>query len=373
MTSHFQRIAGSPVNADSRSALKSELRDTLGSLQRVSAHFGLKANHSSILNMLVSFLRDLTADGRPVIYASNRAMCERAHGMELQTLQRGLRRLIEAGLIRRHTSPNGKRYTHRAADGTILEAFGIDISPLIERRAEIQELSASAHAQEIEMRILRDRLSCLRYNFAKNSPQEDRIRALLRRGSASAGDFLDLIAALEAELGTDVIEPNFPVHPAEIPTETKKMTPSEYQIDAHQQNIKQNIYDKKQVADHRNREVQVEPMICMEEDLPDLETVFENCPSALEYSPYQINTWRDAIGLAFELAPHIGIRTELAARAGQKLGLHGFAMTIFVLVQRCNEISNAPGYLQRILQPSIRPYDPRRFLHGARAHRAVAA
>jgi hypothetical protein len=61
------------------------------------------------------------------------------HGKAPATLRR-LASLVEAGLIIRRDSPNGKRFARRGQGGEIESAFGFDLTPLIARVAEIHKL-----------------------------------------------------------------------------------------------------------------------------------------------------------------------------------------------------------------------------------------
>ncbi len=54
-------------------------------------------------------------------------------GMPASTLRRHLAVLVDAGLIVRRDSPNGKRYARKNRAGAIELAFGFDLSPLVVR------------------------------------------------------------------------------------------------------------------------------------------------------------------------------------------------------------------------------------------------
>ncbi|WP_371328623.1 helix-turn-helix domain-containing protein [Shinella sp. HZN7] len=57
------------------------------------------------------------------------------------TLRRHLAALVEAGLIERRDSPNGKRYAHRGRGGEIGAAFGFSLAPLLARAGELVPLA----------------------------------------------------------------------------------------------------------------------------------------------------------------------------------------------------------------------------------------
>lgn len=83
---------------------------------------------------------DNSAGAGVVVFPSNRELSIRAHGMAPATLRRHLASLVEAGLIIRRDSPNGKRFARRGQGGEIESAFGFDLTPLIARVAEIHKL-----------------------------------------------------------------------------------------------------------------------------------------------------------------------------------------------------------------------------------------
>ena len=93
-------------------------------LRTARSRFGVTDRDLTVLNALLSFLpsRDLVEDAGLVVFPSNVALSERAHGMAESTLRRHLAALVAAGLIWRQDSPNGKRYTRRGAGGHVLSS-----------------------------------------------------------------------------------------------------------------------------------------------------------------------------------------------------------------------------------------------------------
>ena len=93
--------------------------------------FRLSDRAVAVLSALLSFHKDaaISAEGC-IVYPSNRKLSERAHGISESTLRRALGQLVEAGLIIRKDSPNGKRYPRGNAPS---DAYGFDLTPLIVR------------------------------------------------------------------------------------------------------------------------------------------------------------------------------------------------------------------------------------------------
>lgn len=73
----------------------------------------------AVLSALLTFHPDtaLTPGIDLVVFPSNRELSVRAHGPAPATLRRALSQLVEAGLVIRRDSPNGKRYARRGEAG----------------------------------------------------------------------------------------------------------------------------------------------------------------------------------------------------------------------------------------------------------------
>ncbi len=83
------------------------------------------------------------------------------------TLRRHLAMLVEAGLILRRDSPNGKRFARRGQGGAIEDAFGFDLTPLIARAAEIENLAEEVRAENRAIALLRERITLIRRDIGK--------------------------------------------------------------------------------------------------------------------------------------------------------------------------------------------------------------
>lgn len=144
---------------------------------------GISERSLTALEALLSFHPEttLSGDGRSYFRPTTPSCCER-RGRSGSTLRRHMAALIEAGLVIRRDSPNGKRYARRAGGGEIDTAFGFDLSPLV---ARADEIAAAAEAASGERRLVdaaRERASvCLATHC--ETPQ----RSLLRRLIAAEG------------------------------------------------------------------------------------------------------------------------------------------------------------------------------------------
>ena len=144
-------------------------------LSAARPRLGLSDRTLLVLNALLSFYpqTELSAANGLVVFPSNAQLSLRAHGMAPATLRRHLAALVEAGLIVRKDSANGKRFSRKsrqeADDGDGVndragqrEAFGFIIAPLIARA--IREVSDRAgdiqshvHAASTDAELITER------------------------------------------------------------------------------------------------------------------------------------------------------------------------------------------------------------------------
>ncbi len=83
------------------------------------------------------------------------------------TLRRHMAALVEAGLVVRRDSPNGKRYAHRSAAGAVEQAFGFDLAPLVAREAEFEALAEACRQERRRTMLARERVTILRRDIGK--------------------------------------------------------------------------------------------------------------------------------------------------------------------------------------------------------------
>ena len=138
----------------------------------------------SVLNALLTFYPETTLSGDDlIVFPSNAQLSLRAHGMTPATLRRHLAVLVDAGLVVRRDSPNGKRYVRRDAQGDIETAFGFDLSPLVARADEIEALAAAVAAEDRALKLARERITLCRRDIAKmiEAAVEEDVRSASRR------------------------------------------------------------------------------------------------------------------------------------------------------------------------------------------------
>ncbi|WP_246694759.1 plasmid replication protein RepC [Methylobacterium sp. WL6] len=132
---------------------------------------GLNDRALAVLNALLTFHPEtaLSAGEEPglVFFPSNAALALRAHGIAEATLRRHLVALVEAGLLIRRDSPNGKRYVRRGQGGAIAQAYGFNLAPLVARAEEMATQAGEVRAEAQALRVACERVTLLRRGCAK--------------------------------------------------------------------------------------------------------------------------------------------------------------------------------------------------------------
>ncbi|MCA0404774.1 MAG: replication initiation protein RepC [Proteobacteria bacterium] len=138
-------------------------------LTEAKDRLGLPDRALAVLNALLSFHQEttLTAGDALVVFPSNAKLAARAHGVAPTTLRRHLAILVDAGIVIRRDSPNGKRYARRGEGGEISEAFGFDLTPLVARAEEFEQLASEVAAEKKALRLARERVTLARRDITK--------------------------------------------------------------------------------------------------------------------------------------------------------------------------------------------------------------
>lgn len=203
--------------------------DLLAPVRTLRRSLGLAPNDLAVLTALVSFMPRATWDrlargqeALTVVFPSNKALSDRANGLDERTIRRSLVRLIDAGLIARRDSANGKRFPLRIK-GAIRNAFGLDLRPLIYRQADLQAAAQAEDDAREQLRALRAEALALRATLLQRTDLDEdtalrltAIRTLLRRQTLST----DQISAIIADLRHLLNDP-------EPPADTTQTAPSQ--------------------------------------------------------------------------------------------------------------------------------------------------
>ncbi|MCG8273832.1 replication initiation protein RepC [Aquamicrobium sp. NLF2-7] len=333
-----------------------EAKDLLGATDRSLA----------ILNALLSFHREgeLSAAGDLIVWPSNELLSARANGMPPTTLRRHLAVLVDCGLIIRRDSPNGKRYARKGRGGQIEQAFGFDLSPIVARAEEFEELAATVQTEKKAFRVAKERLTILRRDVVKmvdtgideNVPAnwgrvQQAYQAIIGRLPRTAPrQLLEAVCDEMQELWTEVRDVLESFAKSQNPDANESHSGRHIQNSNTEPTLEseQTVREKNEVggsaADTHN--VRSLPR----RDLP-LGIVLDACPDLHELAKGgAIRNWRELMATTETARPMLGISPSAWAEALQVLGERDAAITLASIYQRSGQINNAGGYLRSLTQ-----------------------
>jgi len=319
-----------------------------------------------------------------VVFPSNKELSIRAHGMAPATLRRHLACLVDAGLIIRRDSPNGKRFARRGQGGAIEDAFGFDLLPLIARASEIETLAEEVRAENRAIALLREKITLTRRDIVKMIATgiEEGVRGdwqgfHLRYATLSGRYARNLLRAdLEALAGELAVLAAEIRKLLESYVKAQNKSANESQSERHIQNQTTNISELEPSL-HQGRaepsglddhdpgaSAMPEPEILASgAPKPDakpgaprtypLGMVLEACPDILDFASGGISSWRDLAATAAVVRKAIGVSPDAWAQALEVLGEHDTSIVIAAILQRGEEIKSAGGYL-RVLTAKAR-------------------
>lgn len=343
------------------------LRD-LGLARRA---FGLRDRDLSLLQALMSFHPDqsLRETDNLIVFPSNRSLSARAHGMAESTLRRRLGVLIEAGLLQRHDSPNGKRYAVRG-DIEAARVFGFDLRPLLLRAAEIAEAARMERARQAECRRLREAISlALRDIEVLSGAADEDAMALIAQARREIRRKLDVARLTEMH---DSIETwRADILPQAEVVETTEMSGSDARNERHIQDsdiIK--IESLEPETEARNGTIRPATQQCEIAQSKDagrpsapqdatLEQVIKICPEVTHYLPSDLRHWHQYVAALALVANYIGIDAATWAHAQRKMGPENAAITVSAILQSLPRIAKPGAYLRslagRFAEGTFRP------------------
>ena len=271
-----------------------------------------------------------------LVFASNATLVMRRHGISDRTLRRHLADLIEAGLLSRVDSPNGKRYSKRnPAMGTVLR-FGLDLAPLFASFSRLCKIAQEQTVSIAHNAYLRTKLRvAINLSLSNHSDCDIAIAAQksLRRKLTNdeLTDWLEKLR-LTSEIYEDI--------DCETASTTAQMSGSNGQNVRHKQNSIKELNDKEEKSAIRKTE----------EAKPDftLADLTEACPQAAGFLLEKLSSPLDVVTHARRLAPMIGIDQVCYEAAEAKHGQLGAALTIWGLLEMQNKVQKLGAYFRAI-------------------------
>ena len=323
----------------------------------------------AVLNALLSFHPETTlaAEDDLIVFPSNEQLCLRTHGMPPSTLRRQLAALVDAGLIVRRDSPNGKRYARKGRGGEITLAFGFDLSPLAARAEEFERMAEEIEAEARAVRLAKERITLCRRDIAKmiaTGVEEDVPTRRAGQGPASWQEvhaaFRGLVEGISRNAGLDELEvaaealsslANDVLNLLENHLKETIISANESPDERHKQNSNPNSPIELEPSLREGRAARAEPNpqtpAATERTYP-LGMVLSACPDIVDYAKGGIANWRDFLATAAVVRPMLGISPSAWEEARTVMGEAEAAVVVACLLQRSSTIQSAGGYLREL-------------------------
>ncbi|XOK15133.1 plasmid replication protein RepC (plasmid) [Agrobacterium tumefaciens] len=329
---------------------------------------GLQDRSLAVLDALLSFYpeNELRQDAQLIVFPSNIQLSIRAHGIAGATLRRHLALLVEAGLIIRKDSANGKRYARKDNDGSIEHAFGFDISPLLMRDEELACLAQQVVADRIAFRRAKENLTICRRDIRKLITAaveegaagdwdeiEERYIALVREipRSPSLAELGDLGVRMSS-LREDIVKL---LNSGDL---SSKMNTSDAQIERHIQNS--NTNPPNELEPSSRNELEAKPSengraVHVPIKAFPIGLVLRACPEISNYGPGgEIRNWRELMTAAVVVRSMLGVSPSAYQEACEVMGPENAAVTIACILERGGHINSAGGYLRDLTSKAKR-------------------
>jgi replication initiation protein RepC len=351
-------VSGKPVN-------KWEL---LRELSKAQVAFGVNERDLAVLQGLLSFFPEdaLGGNAEMVVFPSNKAVCERLNGMPCSTMRRHLSRLVEAGLLMRRDSPNGKRYVRKHGEERV--AFGFELSPLYSRAEEIARAAEAVREAENRVRRLREIVSLMRRDLAALAEFGEEMlpglglwdqlrdtgvliaRALRRKLS------LEELSGFRANLETLLDQARNLIDGPE----TENMNTNDVRFERHHHNSNTQSIDFEPAlekggaatvtldADTIEIEAHVEEPDTRRLPKIPLHLVILSCPSLKTFYQGEIRHWHQLFDAACQMRPAMGISVSAWEEAQRCMGPEQASVVVVAMLERFAEIKSPGGYLRAL-------------------------
>ena len=326
------------------------------------ASLGIQDRALAVLDALLTFYpeAELSRERAMIVFPSNAQLSVRAHGIAGTTLRRHLAALVEAGLIVRKDSANGKRYARKDRSGEIEDAYGFDLSPLLARAEELAEMAQQVAADRAKFRRAKETLSICRRDVRKliSAAMEERASgdwgaielmyvALVGRipRTPTIGDLqviLDEMQMLQSEV----------LNLLEMQMISEKTSTNAVGFERHIQNSHtESIHELEPCSEKELRaktEVKPEPKREPLKAFP-LGMVLQACPEIAMYgSDGAISSWRELMAAAVVVRSMLGVSPSAYQDACDAMGPENAAATMACILERAAHINSAGGYLRNL-------------------------
>jgi len=351
-------VPGKPIN-------KWEL---LRELSKAQAAFGVTERDLTVMQGLLSFFPDdaLGGNAEMVVFPSNKAICERLNGMPCSTMRRHLARLVEAGLLIRRDSPNGKRYVRKHGEERV--AFGFDLSPLYSRTEEIARAAEAVREAEDRVRRLREVVSLMRRDLAALAEFGEEIQP----GLGLWDQFRDKAVLTARALRRKLTFEELSAYRTDLEAlldharnvidgpETEEMNTNGAKFERHHHNSNKESIDLEPALEKGGAaagapEAETDALVADVEEadtrrvpkIP-LHLVIAGCPSLKTFYQGDIRHWHQLFDAACHVRPAMGISAPAWEEAQRFMGPEQASIVVVAMLERFADIRSPGGYLRAL-------------------------
>ncbi|TCN28664.1 plasmid replication protein RepC [Sinorhizobium americanum] len=339
---------------------------------------GIQDRALAVLDALLTFHPHAELDPSQglVVFPSNAQLSVRAHGITETTLRRQLAALVDAGLILRRDSPNGKRYAHRNRDGEVEQAYGFDLRPLLARAMELALMAQDVAAERARFRRAKEALTICRRDVRKL------ISAAVEEGATGnwervESEYVSILARLprypnraQVEITLDEMEllREEVLNILETQLKTEDMHGNAIHNACHIQNSNTESINELEPSSRKEQgdgladgpltknEPNERPKTKPEptKAFP-LGMVLRACPQIADYGPGgRIEHWRELMKAAVVVRSMLGVSPSAYEEACNAMGPENAAVAVACILERSNFITSAGGYLRDLTRRSER-------------------
>lgn len=338
--------------------------------------FGLQDRAIAVLDALLTFYPEPQLDPERglVVFPSNAQLSVRAHGITESTLRRQLASLVEAGLIQRRDSPNGKRYAYRDRDGQIEHAYGFDLTPLLARASEIALIAQEIAAERMRFRRAKEALTICRRDVRKL------ITAAMEEGAPGNWEYIETVYAGIVSRHTRYADRARVEKTLEEMELLREEVLNHLDFNDNGENMHGNAVQNARHIQNSNTDIMIElePSSGREQGdslarnrdrgMPGeagasknaikafpLGMVLRACPQIGDYGPPGgISHWREFMTAAVVVRSMLGVSPSAYEEACDAMGPENAAVAMACILERSNFINSAGGYLRDLTKRAAR-------------------
>jgi len=329
---------------------------------------GVRDRALAVLNALLTFHPDaaLSDESNLIVFPSNAQLTARANGIAGTTLRENLAHLVDAGLIQRCDSPNGKRYARKSANGSIETAYGFNLGPLLARSEELAIMAQQVAAAQRKLKIIKEQITIARRDVRKliSAAVEDGVSGDWGRAEEV---YIDLMGRLRSAKTSDSYESILDelellreevINQLEVQVISQNSDANDNEIRRHTQNSNtESITElepssEKEQGEKPSQDIKrtVEPIKAFP-----LGMVLRACPEISMYGPAgKVDNWRDLMVAAVVVRSMLGVSPSAYQDACEVMGPENAAVTMAAILERNGHITSAGGYLRDLTNKARR-------------------